>query len=197
MVPYTLPPVDGFVACLEQAPELRPDYVVYKTARVAFTPSGEPIFRDRRAMSSAIMQLFALVYPPLLQHPNIVDYLVLAWGSNPFEPSHRLPVVVVGYADHGTLADLQEKINLSSKLRQSLCLDVGLGLDILHRCGIVHRDVKAENVLVFSNSERQYVAKVSDFVIRWWRPPQTLSLIWVAHDLGRLQKPALPYQELV
>lgn len=140
------------------------DCVVYKTARVAFTPTGEAISRtDRKAMSSVLMELFALVHPPLLQHPNIVTFLGLAWGSNPFEPTHRLPIVVVEYANHGTLADLQQKVSLPSALCQSLCLDVALGLDILHHCGIVHGDVKSENILIFSHPERQYIAKVADF----------------------------------
>lgn len=154
---------DGLVISIK-GPQRSLDYVVYKTARVAFTPTGEPISRgDRKAMSSALMELFALMHPPLLQHPNIVDFLGLAWGSNPFEPTHRLPVVLVEYAEHGNLADLQEKILLPSTVRQNLCLDVALGLDILHRCGIVHGDVKSENVLIFSHPERQYIAKVADF----------------------------------
>lgn len=155
---------DGGMAISIKGPQCSLGYVVYKTARFAFTPTGEPISRgDRKAMSSVLMEIFALVHPPLLQHPNIVDFLGLAWGSNPFEPTHRLPIVVVEYAEHGTLADLQERIFLSSTVRQNLCLDVALGLDVLHRCGIVHGDVKSENVLIFSHPERQYIAKVADF----------------------------------
>lgn len=154
---------DGLIISTK-GPQPSLSHIVYKTARVAFTPTGEPISRgDRKAMSSALMELYALVHPPLLQHPNIVNFLGLAWGSNPFEPTHRLPIVVVEYAEHGTLADLQEKIFLPSTVRQNLCLDVALGLDILHRCGIVHGDVKSENVLIFTHPERQYVAKVADF----------------------------------
>lgn len=141
----------------------RPEYVVYKTARVAFLSKGEPVRNDRSTMASAMMEIYALIHPPLLKHPNIVDFLGLAWGGNPFEPAHRLPVIVVEYAQHGTLADLQDGQTLTSELRKSLCLDVALGLDILHRCGIVHGDVKAENVLIFSHTERQYIAKVADF----------------------------------
>lgn len=141
----------------------RPDYVVYKTARVAFTPTGEPVPRDQRAMSSAMMEFYALIHKPLYEHPNVIDYLGLAWGSNPFEPLHKLPIVVVEYAEHGTLSDLQAKEDLTSSVKRNLCLDVALGLDILHRCGIVHGDVKAENVLIFSHPERKYLAKVADF----------------------------------
>lgn len=44
-----------------------------------------------------------------------------------------------------------------------MCLDVAHGLDILHSCGIIHGDVKAENVLIFSHPEKKYVAKIADF----------------------------------
>jgi len=155
--------MDGLSITAKQAPEQRPDYVVYKTVRVAFTSTGDPIPNHRRAISSAMMELYALVHRPLLEHPTIVNYVALAWGSNPFEPTHRLPIPVVEYAEHGTLADLQQKDDLPSESRQSLCLDVALGLDILHRCGIVHGDVKAENVLIFHHPEKQYIAKVADF----------------------------------
>ncbi|MCJ1470022.1 hypothetical protein MMC07_008667 [Pseudocyphellaria aurata] len=154
---------DGLVISVKE-PQSRLDCVVYKTARVAFTSTGEPKSRaDSKVMSSVLMEILALVHPPLLLHPNIVDFIGLAWGSNPFEPTHRLPIVVVEFAHHGTLADLQEKVILPSALRQSLCLDVASGLEILHRCGIVHGDVKSENVLIFSHPERQYIAKVADF----------------------------------
>lgn len=141
----------------------RPAFVVYKTVRVEFLPKGEPVKNDRSTMAAAMMEIYALIHPPLLNHPNIIDILGLAWGGNPYKPAHRLPVIVVEFAEHGTLADLQNGCPLTSKTRKSLCLDVALGLDILHRCGIIHGDVKSENVLICSHAERQYVAKVADF----------------------------------
>ncbi|KGO76508.1 hypothetical protein PITC_087870 [Penicillium italicum] len=137
--------------------------VVYKVARVAFTETGAPTPATRHAMKAALMELYALKHEPLRQHPNIVDLLGLAWGSNYFDSSHRLPVLVVEYADHGSLADLQQRHDLTPSIRRRLALDIGIGLQMLHRCGIIHGDVKSENILIFSHPEKEYIAKLSDF----------------------------------
>ncbi|KAL6233197.1 hypothetical protein BDW75DRAFT_215712 [Aspergillus navahoensis] len=141
----------------------RQKIVVYKVARVAFLPDGTPTPQTRPAMKAALMELYCLQHRPLQTHPNIVKLLGLAWGSNSFDPAHRLPVAVVEFADQGNLAQLQESINLSPKTRRRLAIDIGEGLDILHRCGIIHGDVKSENILIFSDSQKEYVAKLSDF----------------------------------
>jgi serine/threonine protein kinase len=143
--------------------DIVPSHVVYKVARVAFTDIGQPTAETRQAMKAAMMEMFALVHPPLLKHSNIVNFLGLAWGSNYYDSSHRLPVLVVEYADHGNLAQLQESETLEPRIRSSLALDVGEGIKILHRCGIIHGDVKSENVLIFAHPEKKYLAKVADF----------------------------------
>ncbi|KAL1964726.1 hypothetical protein VTN77DRAFT_6752 [Rasamsonia byssochlamydoides] len=144
----------------------RPKYVVYKTARVQFKENGEPSGnKDRRSLESFLLEFHALIHAPVLSHPNIIDFLGLAWGSNPFSSRYRLPVLVVEYADHGTLADLQgnEGGKLSQEMKLQLCLDTGLGLKALHQAGIIHGDIKPQNVLVFSHPDRRYIAKLADF----------------------------------
>lgn len=143
--------------------ETRPQHVVYKIARVAFMEDGTPTPQTRRAMKAALMELYSLRHPPLQNHPNIVKFLGLAWGANHFNPSHRLPVLVVEFADRGNLVQLQEMRDLAPAVRSRLAIDIGEGLSMLHRCGIIHGDVKSENILIFSHSEKEYVAKLSDF----------------------------------
>lgn len=137
--------------------------LVYKTARIAFTDLGEPLIKDRRAMDSVLMEIYALTHPPLYKHPNIVTLLALGWGTNPYNASYRLPVIITEYADQGSLAALQAREVLDSETKLSLCMDIAKGLQVLHRCGIVHGDVKSENVLVFSDPQKKYVAKLGDF----------------------------------
>jgi serine/threonine protein kinase len=115
-------------------------------------------------MNSAMMEIYAFIHSPLRKHAHVVRLLGLAWrGGNPFDITYCLPVLVVEYAERRDLASLHEKELLSSELKQSLCLDISLGLDILHRCGIMHGDVKTENILVFPDSQKTYIAKVADF----------------------------------
>ncbi|KAJ6031533.1 ankyrin [Penicillium herquei] len=153
----------GWSMTVPRSQKSPPKQVVYKVARVAFTGTGTPTPPTRHAMKAALMELYALMHEPLRQHPNIVDLLGLAWGSNYFDSSHRLPVLVVEYADHGSLADLQHRYDLMPSTRHQLGLDIGRGLQMLHQCGIIHGDVKSENVLIFNHPDREYIAKLSDF----------------------------------
>lgn len=137
--------------------------LVYKTARIAFSDMGEPIAKDRRAMNSVMMEIYALMHQPLYEHANIVKLLALGWGTNPFESSYRLPVIVTEYADQGNLADLQAREILTSEVKRTISLDIAHGLQVLHRCGIIHGDMKSENVLIFSHPKKTYVAKLGDF----------------------------------
>ncbi len=174
----------------------RPKYVVYKVAKVAFKEDGEPFPEYRRALQSVLTEYHALIYPPLFRHANIIDFLGFAWGSNPFSSAHRLPAIVVEFAEHGTLADLLRKNRmLETPIKHMLCLDIVRGLSALHGAGLVHGDVKAENVLVCSGADRKFVAKIADFGFSiveatesaevWiggtnpWRAPETKSAIEV------------------
>lgn len=74
------------------------------------------------------------------------------------------------YADHGTFDHLQRSNGspLPFRIKQKLCYDIGRGLSILHACGVVHGDLKHENVLIFHNrydvpEGQLYTAKLSDF----------------------------------
>lgn len=72
------------------------------------------------------------------------------------------------YASLGTFATLQASSDsLPFSVKQKLCYDVGRGLSALHACGIVHGDMKHENVLIVPVKEPfsslLYTAKLADF----------------------------------
>ncbi|EEU43812.1 uncharacterized protein NECHADRAFT_73995 [Fusarium vanettenii 77-13-4] len=154
--------VDGFSVETEDRRKL-PDVVAYKVAVIEFSDKGEATHTSRHAIDAAIMELYLSTHRPILQHSNLVDFLGLAWATNPFNSLQKLPVLIVEFAEHGSLSQLQQREFLGIETRRKLCLDVCKGLHMLHSCGIVHGDIKAENVLIFPDGENKYRAKLSDF----------------------------------
>ncbi|KAL6357251.1 hypothetical protein LRP88_07409 [Fusarium phalaenopsidis] len=188
--------VDGFSVETEDRRKL-PDVVAYKVSVIEFSDKGEAAHTSRHAIDAAIMELYLSTHRPILQHPNLVNFLGLAWGTNPFNSLQKLPVLIVEFAEHGSLSQLQQREYLGIETRRKLCLDVCQGLHMLHSCGIVHGDVKAENVLIFPDEEHKYRAKLSDFgyslVInaersslllggtRPWKAPEAKKAVNVSH----------------
>lgn len=86
-----------------------------------------------------------------------------------------------------------ERVCLEQKY--TICLDIASGLECLRQCGIVHGDLKPDNILLFydKNREGRYMAKLADFGLSifttqnndlsfsdyrstpHWQPPETVS----------------------
>ena len=72
------------------------------------------------------------------------------------------------HASMGTFSALQAATEpLPMRVKQKLCYDIGRGLSALHAYGIVHSDMKHENVLIFPSKQPAggigYTAKLADF----------------------------------
>ncbi|MFO0676915.1 MAG: protein kinase [Polyangiaceae bacterium] len=95
-----------------------------------------------------------------LNHPNIVQ--VFTAGST--EDSLRLPFYVMERLDGQTLRKL---IELKGTLGVPATLTIGIelldALDRAHEFGIVHRDVKPENVFIHKNGDGTATTKLLDF----------------------------------
>ncbi|MGW6280833.1 serine/threonine-protein kinase [Kribbella sp. NPDC055071] len=63
------------------------------------------------------------------------------------------PFLVLTYADRGTLADRLKKAPLPLGAAVDVVVQVGRGLQALHRRGLLHRDVKPANVLFRSTDD--------------------------------------------
>ena len=63
------------------------------------------------------------------------------------------PFLVLTYADRGTLADRLKKEPLALEVAIGVIVQVGRGLQALHRRGLLHRDVKPANVLFRSTDD--------------------------------------------
>ena len=67
---------------------------------------------------------------------------------------------------NGTVGEeeLEEVLaGLSLEVKQLLMLTAAGALDTIHKKGVIHSDLKLQNVLLAKNGERNYVAKVIDF----------------------------------
>src|SRR4029077_15696119 len=91
-----------------------------------------------------------------LSHPNIVPiHLVEARGD--------LVFFVMGYVDGETLRERVERAGpLSPRLAMKLLQEVAWALAYAHQRGLIHRDVKPDNIMIERATER---ALVTDFGI--------------------------------
>ncbi|KAG6423110.1 hypothetical protein SASPL_113495 [Salvia splendens] len=109
-----------------------------------------------------------------LNHPNVTSFIGASMGvsqlkvppKNPSEGHTNLPpracCVVVEFLSGGTLKSYlfkNRKKKLPFKVVIQLALDLARGLSYLHAQRIVHRDVKAENMLIGA----QRTLKIADF----------------------------------
>ncbi|EGC46549.1 CAMK family protein kinase [Histoplasma capsulatum var. duboisii H88] len=88
-------------------------------------------------------------------HPCIVDYIASqGWGGPKVE-------IFMGLKE-GTLESLVE-IGTATRFADSLFLHMLQALDFLAFHGIIHRDVKPENILYVTGSDGQYLFQLGDF----------------------------------
>jgi serine/threonine protein kinase len=129
--------------------------------------SSNRSYRPQSDWKDILFEIRALLHEPIRYHPNIVRLLGIQWGLSPISES-TYPVLIMEYASLGTFDTLQASSEpLSFAVKQKLCYDVGRALSALHACGIVHGDMKHENVLIFLSKKPiggiQYTAKLADF----------------------------------
>ncbi|EGG16648.1 putative transmembrane protein [Cavenderia fasciculata] len=94
-----------------------------------------------------------------LRHPNIVSYV----GA--VKTSDKL-CLVSEYIPMGSLAKVlyKEKQALTMKEKVRIALDTAKGCNFLHQCGIMHRDLKPDNILVVTlATDAQVCVKLTDF----------------------------------
>jgi serine/threonine protein kinase len=112
---------------------------------------------------TVLQELRVLCHPILSQHENIVSLLGLDFQEDYDNFEVAWPILLMEYAEYGTLDTFRQDLNLEPVLIRRLLLDIALGLKALHDSNIIHGDVKSENVLICGHARRKYVAKLSDF----------------------------------
>jgi hypothetical protein len=120
---------------------------------------------------TVLRELRVLFHPALSTHENIINILGLDFQEDYDDYEVAWPVMVMEYAEYGTLYTFQQDVIFDPELTRWLLLDVASGLQALHDSNIIHGDVKSENVLICRHAQRKYVARLSDFGFSVINPP--------------------------
>lgn len=139
------------------------------------------IGEDAQYLRALIAEISVLGHPSIRRHPNVVDIEGICWDVD--SSSKKVwPVLVFEKTQHGNLntfmTDSKCK-DLDVKDRLKICFDVAHAVRDLHGAGtcfsaafsvtrlnyigIIHGDIKPDNILIFANGEGSYTAKVTDF----------------------------------
>ncbi|KAG1757666.1 kinase-like domain-containing protein [Suillus lakei] len=89
-----------------------------------------------------------------LDHPHIVQYLG-------FEETKTFLSVFLEYVPGGSIARLRDRGKFDEEVTKSFTGQILEGLEYLHSKNIIHRDLRADNILV----ENTGICKISDFGI--------------------------------
>src|SRR5262245_60113885 len=96
-----------------------------------------------------------------LRHPNIVDVTDFGYAE---ADGRRLAYLVMEYLDGCSLADvLKDEKALPIPWVVDVLGQVGSALEEAHRAGILHRDLKPDNIWLEPNRRGGYTVKVLDF----------------------------------
>ncbi len=116
----------------------------------------------QRRLQAVLREIRIMHHPPLAHHPNIVSLLGYGWV---FEEQRLSPFIAVELARDGSLRNYLKQAERHFKAKQIFAGDIAAGLMALHKCSIVHGDLKIDNVLIAPSLDRPSgaVAKVSDF----------------------------------
>ncbi|GAB1315470.1 hypothetical protein MFIFM68171_05680 [Madurella fahalii] len=127
---------------------------------VLATVSTELSARSYKALAT---ELRILSHPPLMKHGNIVEISSIGWTRlDPSGPAW-MPMILLELAELGTLTQYISEKRLGVDSTLAIARDVGCGLQALHACGIMHGDLKFDNVLMFKAKDGNVRAKLSDF----------------------------------
>ncbi|HKQ04218.1 MAG TPA: protein kinase [Blastocatellia bacterium] len=109
-----------------------------------------------------------------LRHPNVVNVTDFGFAQVGRDP---VAYLVMEYLDGGSLGDMLKErkrlpLPLVTDILEQICLAVGNA----HKFGVIHRDLKPDNIWLQPDGRGGYIAKVLDFGLAKLRDPNELQL---------------------
>ncbi len=101
-----------------------------------------------------------------LRHPNVVQFIGYA-------VKERQHYIITELMSKNLQMYLKENVPLSLPLAVDIMLQIAEGMKYLHECGVMHRDLKADNVLINVVDNESYISpsvqvKLTDFSLSKW-----------------------------
>ncbi|KAH8900586.1 kinase-like protein [Thozetella sp. PMI_491] len=131
-------------------------------------PRGSILDPNAAALSSFITELRVRTHPPLQTHHGIARLKGIGWDFEDREATIPRPILLEEWAPQGALDSFWKNwsfVRMSFESKLDFCRQIGAGLVALHCHGVVHGDVKPENILVFplSSVRDSFMVKLTDF----------------------------------
>ncbi|KAL4882880.1 kinase-like domain-containing protein [Aspergillus karnatakaensis] len=150
---------EGATAYIWQSPFMEHARFAFKRMRPA-GPSGQ--IWNMRAL---IAELLILGQRSVRTHPFISPLQGISWEIHQMT-GEAWPVLVFGKANNGDMHTFMEG-TVGPRVRYfdrvAICFQIGDAVRSLHELGVIHGDIKPQNVLVFGGGDKLHFARISDF----------------------------------